>query len=783
MRGDTAWLVAQGGTLRLRAFDGGEVVEVTLLPPGRRRLPAIDRVSFALAAPPRPAPLALSRGQRLEIDAGKLRVAVHRNPLRLELRRSDGSLVYVDDARGHGWSGGEVRTWKVLPSSLRCYGLGQKSGHLEKRGNAYVMWNTDRGYYWGDDDPLYQSIPFLLGHDAERGQSFGLLLDNTHRSFFDLGLSARDRWSFGAEGGALRYYVLAGPTPKAVVEQHTRLVGRMPLPPRWALGYHQARYSYYPARRVRELAARFRRERIPCDAIHLDIHHMDRYRSFTWDPKRFADPKGLVAELGRSGIKVVAIVDPGLAAISGYRPHDEALAGGHVVRWPDGSVYRGRVWPGACVFPDFVRPATRRWWGGQLAPLVEAGVAGIWTDMNEPAIFDGPSKTMPLELRHGGGPISGSHRRYHNVYGMLMSRATYEGLQRLRPGHRPFVLTRATFAGGHRWAASWTGDNAATWQHLSFAVPMALNMGLSGQAFSGPDVGGFFGAPTPELMSRFLQLGAWMPLFRTHTNIDTPDQEPWSHGAPYTAINRQAIELRYRFLPYLYTLFHQAARRGWPVVRPLFFEFPADRASLREDRQLLVGNAVMVAPVTRAAVRRRRVRFPPGSAWFDLHSRRRYSDERVEVPTPLERIGVFLRAGAVIPSQPVVQHTGERPGRLELIVLPSPEPVDSMVYQDRGDGPPTGPRRVVRYRQRASAAALTVEVTPAGTLAPPERYDLFRVWAVGRPPSAVSWRGRPVPRVRDLDAVSIGWRHDRGLREVQVKVPPPRTTSRLRLVY
>lgn len=369
-----------------------------------------------------------------------LRVSVNRKTLQLVISDTNGRVL-LEDSRPPAFRGESFRIYKASPQDEHYYGLGDKSGPLDRRGTAFEMWNTD-AYGWQEStDPLYKSIPFFLA--LREGVSYGLFLNNPWRSSFDFNKEDRAAISFGADGGDADYYFLYGPDPKQVITHFTDLVGRTPLPPRWSLGFQQSRYSYYPESRVREIAGAYRQKRIPVDVIYLDIDYQLKNRPFTVDPERFPAFGQMIKDLGAQGIHAIAITDLHIAKApdSGYKPYDTGLAGDHFVKNPDGTVYTGNVWPGPSVFPEFTRKVTRDWWGGLYREFyVDDGIAGFWNDMNEPAIFEAPGKTMPLDTVHRidepGQPVrSTTHREIHNVYGMLNARATYEGLLQLAPDH------------------------------------------------------------------------------------------------------------------------------------------------------------------------------------------------------------------------------------------------------------------------------------------------------------------------------------------------------------
>lgn len=599
------------------------------------------------------------------------------------------------DARGPA---GAAHSLELEPQD-RLFGLGDKALALDRRGHRLQMWNTDAFKYARGTDPLYKSVPFVLKQGAE--SAVGLFYDNTFRATFDLGAHEADRLFWHADGGDLDLYILSAPTPLGVVQSYARLTGRTPMMPRWALGYHQCRYSYMNEGEVRDVARQFREREIPCDALYFDIHYMDGFRVFTWDTERFPDPEGLLADLAADGFRSIVIVDPGVKADDPeYDIYRQGADLDAYVAYPDGDEVRGEVWPGTCAFPDFTNPAVRDWWGGLHQTLTEVGVDGIWNDMNEPALFSvahvegtmaGEENvgTIPDHARHHMEGQGGDHAEAHNVYGMQMQRATHEGLRKLSPDARPFTITRAAYAGAQRFGTGWTGDNTASWDHLKLAVQTCLSLGVSGMPFVGADVGGFVGTPSGELVARWTQVGALTPLFRNHSAIDTPRQEPWLFGDEVERVCREAIELRYRLLPSLYTALWQAATDGTPIMRPLALIHPDDE-TIRTTSPLgfYIGNDLLAHPVLEEGQTEREIYLPdtPGG-WYDM-----VTGEWIEgrstlwTETPLDRLPLYARAGSVVPLAPVRQHTGEPIDRLELHVYLASGSHESWLYDDAGDG-------------------------------------------------------------------------------------------------
>jgi alpha-glucosidase len=440
---------------------------------------------------------------------------------------------------------------------------------------------------------------------------------------------------------------------------------------------------------VREVARGFRERDIPCDVIYLDIHYMDGYRVFTWNEARFPDPQKLISDLREEGFRVVTIVDPGVKIDEDYAVYTEGRERDLYCKTREGEEYHNAVWPGLCAFPDFTNPETREWWGENHEVLTDAGVAGIWCDMNEPALFVPQGATMPDDVVHPGGRTGEArwHAQIHNTYGSLMARAVREGLLSLRPDERPFVITRAGYAGLQRHAMHWTGDNSSWWEHLWMSMPQLQNLALSGVAWAGVDIGGFGGDTTGELLARWTEFGVFQPFCRNHTTLGTRRQEPWTFGEPYESVCRDMIKLRQRLLPYLYTLFEECHRTGAPILRPLLFEYPEDETTYNADDEFLLGEALLVAPITRPGIEHRHVYLPQGT-WFHYWNGERFDGPaHVLAHAPLGEPAIYVRANTPVPMGPDANHTGERPtDPLTLRIHPAEGAGESTLYEDAGDG-------------------------------------------------------------------------------------------------
>jgi alpha-glucosidase len=658
------------------------VVRLSYAPDGRFR----SDVFAVLEKPGFTAPAIQIRedAETVQVGTGAITVRVEKTTGRVAFVDEKGNIL-SEDAPHYppAWNGSAFRVWKEMPLDEQYFGLGDKAGPTDHRNQAFTMWNTD-AYGWNEGtDPLYKSVPFFLG--VRQGRAYGIFLDNTFRSSFDFGKASRSMYSFGSDGGALDYYFFYGPAPRQVIEDYTQLTGRAPLPPRWALGYQQSRYSYYPEARVYEIAKQFRTRKIPCDVIYLDIDYEQDHKSFTVDRQKFPTFEKMIGDLGEQGFKVITIVDPHLKQEPGYKPYDEGHAKGYFVTNPDGTEYVGNVWPGPSVFPDFTRAEVRQWWGGLIGEWMKKGVAGIWNDMNEPAVFRYPQKTIPLDAVQSIEGRKTDEREAHNLYGIENVRATYDGLLRWQPNTRPFVLTRAGFAGAQRYAATWTGDNQSTWTHYRLTIPTLLSLGVSGWGMVGNDVGGFDGSPTPELLTRWIELGAFEPMFRDHTSTGTRDQEPWVHGPEQEAIRRRYIELRYRLMPYLYTSMEETSRTGVPLMRPMFLEFPQSEAFRQpesNDKEFMFGPDLLVAPKIDERLDPYDIVFPQ-AGWYDFWTGGKVGSAGVRVDPPLDMLPLYARPGAIIPMEEVTQNTVEKaPGPLQVRVYPGPDCRGSFYWDD-----------------------------------------------------------------------------------------------------
>ncbi|MBD1881764.1 glycoside hydrolase family 31 protein [Coleofasciculus sp. FACHB-T130] len=605
-------------------------------------------------------------------------------PLREELppQRKDGGWIHKAQLR----------------EEERIYGLGErasslnlraakevtKKGEVTQQPKTYRMWNYDAaGMYAPGSDPMYICIPVYWGlHSAG---SYLVFYENS----FNANFTFADVATADFDGGSLRYYFTSG-SPAELLERYTELTGRSPLPPRWALGYHQSKWGYGTEEAVRKEAKTFQAHNLPLSAIHLDIDCQVGYRAFTIDPERFPNLGSFTQELAELGVQFIAILNPGIK----YSRQSNLFLEGQILdafcKHPNGKLVVAPVWPGWSVFPDYTNPTVRKWWSRQYAYLLDVGVAGFWHDMNEPAAFIlWGDRSLPKPTRHFLEGRGGDHREAHNIYGLLQAEAGYESLREHRPHQRPFIVSRSGWAGLQRYAWTWTGDIECTWAALRQTVATVVGLGLSGVPYSGPDIGGFQGNPSAELYLRWFQMASFLTFCRTHSSNNVEHRTPWTYGEPYLSIIRQFLQLRYRLLPYFYTLAWEASQKGYSPVRPLFWADSDESALWDVEDAFLLGDALLICPIVEDKARSRDVILPKGRWYRFWDDAVLEGSQSVNLDAPLEQIPVLVRAGSILPMEeqrqlilhlyPPVQGTGE-----------------AHLYSDAGDG--YGESRLDRFR-------------------------------------------------------------------------------------
>ncbi|MBN3519662.1 glycoside hydrolase family 31 protein [Algoriphagus lutimaris] len=669
--------MTENGTFQITVYQSG-VIRIQA-----SRSDQFDTNLYSVVASPEEVSFSINEfSDSILLETNKLKTQLQLDDFTFSFLDLDGHVLNEDDTLGTAWIGTEITCYKKIQPEEKFIGLGEKTGNLNRFGQAYVNWNTDYFAYGIGDDPLYMSIPFYLG--VHTHGAYGIYFDNTHKSVFNFGASNNRFAYFNAEDGDLDYYFIYEPSVSEIISTYTSLTGKMKLPPKWALGYQQCRYSYYPSEEVETLAKTFRDKKIPADIIYLDIHHMEKYKVFTFDGVHFPDPKSMIYELKKRGFKVVVILDPGIKKEEGYLPYEEGKSQGLFVKYPDGEDYIAQVWPGWCGFPDFTKEETRSWWAEKMAFYTEAGVDGFWTDMNEPASW-GQFTPNLIEFDMDGNPAS--HRKSRNVYGMEMARATQEGSTLQNPTKRPFVLTRSGFAGVQRFAAAWTGDNQATEEHMLAGIRLVNSLGLSGVPFAGYDVGGFAGEASSSLFARWMSIGAFAPLYRAHSMINSRDAEPWAFGEEVEEISRNYIQLRYQLLPTLYSKFYKSSLDGLPIASSLAVTYPHEPKVYLQDFQneYLFCDFLLVAPVE--STKEITKVFLPKGKWYYLYTDLQHSGNQVVYQDcPINYLPVYAKAGSIIFMQSRVAHTAEPHDGILNIHLYQGDDGSAVLYEDEGDG-------------------------------------------------------------------------------------------------
>jgi alpha-glucosidase len=639
-----------------------------------------DDFNYAVVQQPQEVEVTIEENDDLLIiRTDKVDLEITRKPVRFSIKNKEGEVLNEDDTFGTSWIGEQVTTYKKLQKEERFVGLGEKTGHLDRFGKGYQNWNTDYFSYGVNADPLYMSVPFYIG--IHQHGMYGIFFNNSYKTHFNFGASNHRFSSFSGDSGLMDYFFIGGDNVAEIIENYTWLTGRMPMPPKWSLGYQQCRYSYYPDKEVLNVANTFRDKDIPADAIVLDIHYMDEYKIFSWDPKRFPDPKKLTSELEKKGFNVVVMCDPGIKVEEGYQPYEEGLKEDIFIKYPDEVPYQGEVWPGWCHFPDFTKPKAREWWQKQMLHYTEMGVTGFWNDMNEIATW---GNMLPELLEMDFDEHPASSRKGRNIYGMQMARSTYESAKE-NLGQRPFNLTRAGFSGVQRYAAVWTGDNTANDEHMLLGVRLVNSLGLSGVAFSGYDVGGFIDNANETLFARWISIGAFAPFFRGHSMINSCDSEPWAFGEEVEEISRNYIKLRYRLLPYIYSIFYESTKTGIPIARSLALYYSYDKNIYHKEfeNQYLFGPSILVAPVA-SSKELTKVYLPEGR-WYELYTDQLYEGgQTIITESPIEKLPVYIKGSSILSMQPSGDNTQHKAEILELHLYYGKTASEFHLYDDDG---------------------------------------------------------------------------------------------------
>lgn len=682
---------------------------------------AIVRISWTPGKPPANFMIYENNGEQFSLNINKedgyqyitsniLKIAIS-NSGELSFYDLEGKLLkrdFLPAKNGEAWS-----LSSFLHDEEHIYGLGERAKTFNLRNGSYLSWNTDiGGNYSRGSDPLYIGTPIYLSL-SESGCHL-VFHENTHKSKFMLG----ETLDVSFDGGMLRYYVITGSLSQ-IYSELAKLVGFPTLPPLWSLGYHQCRWGYHNEIDIRNVVRGFEEHNLPLSAIHLDIDYMDKFRVFSINSQRFPSMKKLAGDLSEKGIKVVASINPAVKIDQKYEVYKSGLENDVFCKLPSGELMKGVSWPGWCAFPDFTKAITRDWWKGQYKYLLDEGIAGIWHDMNEPASFAAwGDKTFPLSTTHDMEGKGGDHIEAHNIYGLMMNKAGFEALSQYSPAKRPWIFSRAGWAGLQRYAWNWTGDIGSSWEALRVTIPMIMGLGISGHVFSGVDIGGFSGDPDAELYLRWFQMAAFLPLFRTHSAVGTKQREPWVFGEPTTSIVRKFAQTRYKLLPYLYTLAWKTSRTGVPFIRPIYWANVQDQSLWDIDDEFMLGDNILVIPVVHEAEISRSFVLPPGN-WYSFWNDQQINGPcQIDVPTSLEIIPVYIKGGTILPMD---DH-----GTLSLHIFPADDNQSvNQIYLDDGDG--YGSSRIDTIQMTSSPEKLHLVWTSQGDYPFPFKEIKFQV--------------------------------------------------------
>lgn len=626
-----------------------------------------------------------------EIYTGDLIVRIIKSPFQVRIFDKYQKLL-MEDFQNRGFEKDSLKMsgYKTLRPGERIYGLGEKNGSINRVGNRFKMWNSDKPCYEVNEDPLYKSIPFFMS-----SAGYGIFFDNTYKTEYDFGKEAENYYSFSAPGGEMIYYFIFGPTYKQIIGRYMELTGKPIMPPAWALGFSQCRGMLTNEKLTREIAKGYRDRQIPCDIIYQDIGWTQNLQDFEWRKGNYDDPIKMLADLKKDGFKVIVSQDPVISKSGKKQWHEADSLGYFATDVRNGKTY-DMPWPwgGNCGVVDFTKPEVADWWGTYQQKVIDNGVRGFWTDMGEPA-WSNEESTDRLFMKH----YLGMHNEIHNVYGLTWDKVVTEQFEKRNPNKRIFQMTRAAYAGLQRYTFGWSGDTGDGnnvldgWKKLENQIPVALSAGMGGIPFWSCDISGYCGDikdydAMSELYVRWLQFGAFNPLSRIHHEGNNA-VEPWLFGHEAEEICKKAIELKYQLFPYIYTYAREAHDTGLPIMRALMLEYPNDPETFNLNSEFMFGKELIVAPVMEQGAVSKKVYLPEGE-WFDFnHPQKSYHGKQwIDFPVSLETTPVFVRRGAVIPMIPVMQYIHEKTD-YPLIIHIFPETVNKKasfeLYEDDGE--------------------------------------------------------------------------------------------------
>ncbi|SHK70131.1 glycoside hydrolase family 31 protein [Epilithonimonas mollis] len=627
----------------------------------------------------------LNNGNSISVSTKEITAEIQKKPyFKITYKNAKGEVINEDldgKALGTTFMGDKVTVYKKHFGE-RFVGMGESLGNLDRNKTIVTTWNTD--FYKYDDPriPMYISVPFYIG--ILKDKVYGIYYDNSFKGTFNFGTSNKRFMSVSFDGGDMDYFFIHDDSVAKVIENFTSITGRMPLPPKWSIGYQQSRCSYYNEEQVNFIASTFRQKKIPLDGIVLDADYLVEYEPFRIDTKKFPDMKKMASALRQKGIELTASVNPGIKIDPTYEAYNDGIEKDIFLKYQDGEKYITDIYPNTNYFPDFTYPKARTWWADQMKIYQDVGINGYWNDMNEPAI-DG--QMMPDNVVFDYNGRKSHTAESHNLYGFLMARSSFESFKKYGGNKRPFVMTRSAFAGVQRYATVWSGDNQAKDEHILLGILLNNQMSLSGIPFVGPDLGGYIGDGNKDLYRRWVEVGVFSPYLRNHREQFAAANEPWSYGEDNELISQSYIGFRYQMMPYLYSKFHETSVNGMPISKALCVDYPFDSNiyDVNYQHQFLFGDAFLIAPVT-GKDKQKKVYFPEGQ-FYNV-----FTDEKIEgnqeklMELDPYHLPIFAKASSIIPLQNVIQSTKEKPNDTLLLHIYNGDKLNSFsYYEDDGE--------------------------------------------------------------------------------------------------
>lgn len=725
-----------------------------------------------------------------EIFTSKLRIRINKNPMQLQIFDKYQKLIFSDfKDQGHVSDAKAVKAYKVLRNDEQFFGLGEKTGTLNRRGKNYKMWNSDKPCYSVTEDPIAKSIPFFMS-----SYRYGIFLDNTYKSEFKFGTESQDYYSFEAPDGAFVYYFIYGKDYKEIQQQYIALTGQPIMPPKWALGFAQSRGLYTKENQALEVAAEFRKRKIPIDIIYQDIGWTQNLQDFEWRKGNYTDPKGMLKKLKANGFKMIVSQDPVISKKDnkqyleanklGYFVKDVRTDKAYEMPWP---------WGGNCGVVDFTLPAVADWWGKYQQKPLDDGISGFWTDMGEPA-WSNEEDTDRLNMKHH----LGMHDEIHNVFGLTWDKVVKEQFEKRNPNKRIFQMTRSAYAGLQRYTFGWTNDSGNGndvldgWAQMENQVAVGISAGLGGIPFWTTDISGYCGEITDypamaELYTRWMQFGVFCPLSRAHHEGDNA-VEPWMFGEVAEKNTKAAIELKYQLFPYLYTYSRKAHDTGLPITRGLFMEYPNDTEAAKIDNQFIFGEELLVAPVLKKGERVKRVYLPDGE-WIDFNDKKTeyLGGQTVAYKAPLNTIPIFVKKASIIPMMPVMQYIHEKkdyPVFFHIFPNYEDEKTSFTLYEDEGENHDylKDIFSKTNITCTTKAAGYDIEITPEdkGFRQSDKRNFVLSILTEQKPKSVLV-NGKEITFLAvdaldiEKDTTKIQWSWDEKGSKLLIKIPDNRT--------